>query len=256
MSESDLRFSENRDAEVAEYRSLSGAAVGGLLLGLLSPAALVDPVVWFLPLLGISVSLYALLRIRRNASSLTGRKAALWGLCLSLCFAAAAPSDWCYYRYRIREEAKQYAAEWFDLLAAGRPEKAFQLTLDPKKRQPLDDRLWEYYRNNPDVRRDLDRYVAPAKKDEKPKPVCTLLALGKSARTQYLDAIDQQTAEGMEVVSLRYAVTFEEEGAKKTFYLIVQLFRRNGEDGRAFWRINNCAGLEKKAEGTLNVNDL
>jgi hypothetical protein len=248
MSENSPRFSENPDADLAEYRTLSGAAVGGLLIGLLSPAALVDPIAWFIPPAGIAVSLYALLRIRQNPSALTGRKAALWGLFLSLCFAAAAPSDWCYYRYRVREEAKQHVALWFDLLAEGRPERAFQLTLDPKNRQPLDDRLWEYYRNNPVVRATLDRYVEPAKEGEKPKPVRTLLALGKSARTQYLDAFDQKTAEGMDIVALRYAVTFDDDdGTKKTFYLIVQLLRRKDEDGRAYWQINNCAGMEKKA---------
>jgi hypothetical protein len=248
MSEISPRFSQNPDADVAEYRSLSGAAVAGLILGLLSPAALVDPAAWFIPLVGISVSVYALLRIRRNASSLTGRKAALWGLYLALCFAAAAPADWFYYRYRIRREARQYAAEWFELLAEGRPEKAYQLTLDSKNRQPLDDRLWEYYRNNPVVRTTLDKYVAPAKEGEKPRPVRTLLALGKSARTRYIDVFDQQSDEGVEIVALRYAVTYEDEGAKKTFFLIVQLLRRKGEDGRACWRINNCAGLERKAE--------
>jgi hypothetical protein len=244
------RLAEDQDAEVAEYRTLSGAAVGGLILGLLSPAALVDSVAWCIPIAGILVSIYALWRIRRNDAALTGRKAAQWGLWLSLCFAAAAPADQLYYRYRIRQEARQFAAMWFDLLAAGRPERAFQLTLDVKNRQPLDDRLWEYYRNAPVVRATLDHYVAAAKEGEKPQPVRTLLALGKSAKAQYLDAPAQFQDVGMDVVYLRYAVTFDDAGAKKTFFLIVQLMRHKTEDGRAFWKISGCASPENKAEGS------
>jgi hypothetical protein len=243
------RRSEERDADVAVYRRVNGAAVAGLLLGLLSPAALVDSVAWCLPLAGIPVSAYALWRIRRNAAELIGRKAALWGLCLSLCFAAAAAADLYYYRYRICQEAKQFTAMWFELLAAGQPERAFQLTVDQKNRQPLDDRLWEYYRNTPLVRTALDHYVAPAKEGEKPQLVRTLLALGKSATVQYLDAPVIFKDVGADILFLRYAVTFDDAGVKKTFILIVQLMRIRTNDGYAFWRITSCGSPENKKEG-------
>jgi hypothetical protein len=233
---------ENRDMDVVEYRSLSGAAVVGLILGLLSPAAMVDTILWSVPFAGVLVSIYALMRIRRNADLLTGRKVALWGLWLSLCFAAAAPADRFYYRYRVRQEAIQFTALWFDLLAEGRPERSYQLTLGAKDRQPLDDRLWEYYRNNPVIRAGLDHYVAPAKEGEKPQPVRTLLTLGKSATVRYIDTPLQDQDVGVDVVNLRYAVTFDDAGAKKTFFLFLQLLRTKESDGRAFWKINNCAG--------------
>jgi hypothetical protein len=240
------RLSEDHDADVAAYRRISGAAVAGLILGLLSPAALVDTIVWCIPVLGIAVSMYALVQIRRNAGELSGRKAALWGLWLSLCFAAAAPADLLYYRYRICREADQFTMLWFDLLAEGRPERAYQLTTIPKDRQPLDDRLWDYYNNNPLPRASLDRFVAPAKAGDKPAVVRTLLALGKSAKVQYLGAPALANDQGVDIVFLRYAVTFEEAGAKKTFFLIVQLMRLTTEDGRAFWRINGPPSAESK----------
>jgi hypothetical protein len=243
------RLSEQREPDIAEYSSLSGAAVAGLLLGLLSPAALVDPLAWCIPAAGMLVSLYALMRIRRYAPALTGRNAALWGLCLSLCFAAAAPADWLFSRYRIRQEARQYAGLWFDLLAAGRPERAYQLMTEPKNRQPLDEHLWEYYRENPKVRFELDHFVAPAKLGEPPAPIRTLLALGKSARIRYLDTPFQASDAGNDVLTLRYAVTFDDAGAKKTFFLGVQLFRLKSADGRAVWKIGSCASPEKMREG-------
>jgi hypothetical protein len=239
------RFAEERDPDVAEYRRLSGAAVGALALGLLSPVALVDRVAWCVPVAGILVGGYAIWQIWRNAPTLSGRKMAIWGLWLSFCFAAAAPADWLFCRYLIRQEAKQYAGLWFDLLASGRPESAYQLSASLKDRQPLDDRLWEYYRNNPAEWRKLDSYVAPAKEGEEPRPIRTLLALGKSATARYLDTLQQFDDAGAEVLHLRYAVTFDDAGMKKTFFLVVQLVRLSSEDGRAVWRINGV-NPEKK----------
>jgi hypothetical protein len=238
------------DREVAEYRSVSGAAVVALILGILSPAAFVDPVVWGIPIAGALTGAFALFRIRRNPTTLVGRKAALVGLWLSVCFAIAAPTERFYYRYCIRAEAKQYAALWFELLADGRPERAFQLTVDPKNRQPLDDRLDEHYRKDPKQRKMLAQMVAPAPKGEKPSAVRTLLALGKSAETRYVDTVSQISEEGMEILQLRYAVTYaDESGQKKTFLLLVALVRRAVGDAPATWTIRGCDdGVEKKAE--------
>jgi hypothetical protein len=162
----------------------------------------------------------------------------LW---LSLCFAAAAPADWLFYRHLVRREAKEFAAAWFEMLADGHPEWAYQLAADPKNRHPLDDELWQFYRDNPRVWLEMDRFAAPAKEGQKPRPVRTLLALGKSAHVRYCETLSQQTLEGADIVLLRYAITFEDAGEKKTFFLLVQLLRRKTEDGRAYWRLMNCS---------------
>jgi hypothetical protein len=243
------RFSEAQDADVVAYRGLCGAAVVGLILGVLSPAALVDSVLWFIPAAGILVSAYALWKIARNAGELTGRKAALWGLGLSLCFAAAAPADFLYYRHRVCEEGNRFAMLWFELLADGRPERAFQLTMVPKDRQPLDDRLWDYYNKSVVQRASLDAFVAPSKDENRPTAVRTLLALGKSAKITYMGPAAIGTDQGVDIVFLRYAVTFDEAGAKKTFFVVLQLMRLKTEDGRAFWRINGPPIPENTANG-------
>jgi hypothetical protein len=210
---------------------------------------LVDSVLWFIPAAGILASAYALLKIRRNAGELTGRKAALWGLWLSLCFAAAAPADLFYYRHRVCEEANQFAMLWFELLADGRPERAFQLTTVPKDRQPLDDRLWDFYNSNVMARAALDGFVAPAKEGNPPTAVRTLLALGKSAKVTCMGPVAMGSDQGVDIVFLRYAVTFDDAGAKKTFFLVLQLMRLKTEDGRAFWRINGPPSPENMPAG-------
>ena len=68
----------------------------------------------------------ALWQIAVQAPNLVGRKAALAGLLLGVTFAVAVPTDTGLYRYFIRREARQFAAQWIedvrngDVLAAHR----------------------------------------------------------------------------------------------------------------------------------------
>lgn len=69
------------------YRSLSGAAVVSLILGVVSVVALLDFwVLKVLPAFGLVLALVAIVRIRRQSDELTGMKAAKLGLALSLAF--------------------------------------------------------------------------------------------------------------------------------------------------------------------------
>ncbi len=92
-----FHLSVDPDADIVEYRALCVLAVAALILGLASPLAVVDPLLWTVPICGTIVSAAALWRIARN-SSLTGRRLALAGLWLSVVFAVAGPVDWRLYR--------------------------------------------------------------------------------------------------------------------------------------------------------------
>ncbi|MBN2578969.1 MAG: hypothetical protein JXB10_08255 [Pirellulales bacterium] len=235
------------DKSLAEYRTLSVSAVVGLVLGLLSPLALAAPLLWGFPLTGVLVSLWSLWRIRRQATIVTGRAVALWGLALSLVFAAAGPADWFVTRWRIEKEARQFAKLWFELLAREQPERAYQLTLSPKLRQPLDDRLWQYYRGAPEWRLKLEQFTEPAPKGESPRLVRTLLALGESARVRYWGTLRHDHEGFLDSVLQRYAVTFEDAGGKKTFFAVLHLGRHHGPDADPEWQILSASGEEKPA---------
>ena len=169
--------------------SLSGWAMMGLALGLLSPLALLDPVFWALPILSALVCGWALRAIKQNAPAMLGRKAALAGLWLAVFSLAAASGDWLYYRWRMRSEAEQVATFWFELLAKNRPEFAFQLTLPPTQRRPLDDRIWDFYNDSDKLSKSLEKYVSPGKPEQPPQLVRTLLALGDSAQVRYVSTV-------------------------------------------------------------------
>ena len=98
-------LTDRQDTRIAEYRAVSSSAVAGLILGLLSPAAAIDPVLWAVPIAGIIFSSLSLRRIAQNAPALIGRKAAIVGLILSIFFGSAAVTDWCAYRAMLRRQS-------------------------------------------------------------------------------------------------------------------------------------------------------
>ena len=96
------RLAEAPELEACtQYRSISSLAIVGLLFGLLSPLALVDPVGWLVPFTAIVVCVAAILRIRCRAASMMGRKAAFCGLFLAVLSAAAAVTEWFAFRFFV-----------------------------------------------------------------------------------------------------------------------------------------------------------
>jgi len=74
------------------YRALSTSAVASLIVGLLSCLAILDWMLVAVPLVGIGLSLFALVKVRRNADEVTGQGLARAGLALSLMFAVLGPA--------------------------------------------------------------------------------------------------------------------------------------------------------------------
>ena len=75
-----------------QYRSLSTSAVASLIVGLLSSAAILDWSLLAIPLVGIALSTYALLKVRSHRDELSGEALARTGLVLSLLFAVLGPA--------------------------------------------------------------------------------------------------------------------------------------------------------------------
>ena len=175
----EVHISDHRDAEFAAYRALAPQAVAGLIFGLLAPLALIDPLLCLMPALGLLFSCWALRRIKNDSSALTGRGMAMVGLTISLLIAVAAPTEWLVYRWRVRDEARQFSALWFRYLVQDEPQKAHQLTMPPQRRLPFDQRLWDFYRN-PRSREALQGYVSSP-------TVRALLTLGPRSRVRFYD---------------------------------------------------------------------
>ena len=234
------QLTDHDDAEAARYQALSSLAVVGLVLGMLGFAALFEPWLWVVPLLGLLTSGLALRRIARDAPALSGRRTALAGLVLSVLFSAAVPANWLVYRWLVRCEAQRFAACWFEFLADGQPQKAHQLTQHPAYRQPLDERLADWYQRRRGRLDQLQWYVA-ASPSEPRWPVHTLLTLGNKARVRYHQTTDQTRAGRRDLLCQVYAVTYEKDGREKSFFVELHLERWQLDSSRANWQILGAA---------------
>lgn len=225
-----------QDAEVTEYQAVSGLAVAGLIAGLLGPLALLHPSLWLVPLVAVLLCGLALKRIADEAPALVGRKAALTGLVVSALCLGTSVSGWLTYRRLVDAEAGRFAPHWFAFLRQGEPQKAFQLMIHPNGRRPLDEGLWDYYLANSNQREEIEAFLAG---DE----VRALLALGAKADVRYYDTEGQYRDDGADLVEQVYAVTYEEAGQKKSFFVRLTLSRICPlETGRAYWQVANVEG--------------
>jgi hypothetical protein len=225
------RITDRHDAEMAQYRSLCATAVLGLILGLLSPLAIVSRPLLVVPLLGAAVSGLALWRIARNVTELAGRKAALVGLILSCFFAASVGSQRFYYNRLICSEAEQFASIWFGLLAEDRPYDACQLFLKRDERRQSQKSLGDFYRNRPKLREEIDsKYLGLP-------PVKLLLELGPKAKVQDMQTVGLQQKPQSNFVQQVYSVSYVEDGKNKTVPIELNMERKVHPDGRVGWQI-------------------
>lgn len=134
--------------ESAEYRSLSPGAIVGLVLGLLSPLALVTPLLGFLPIVAAAVSWFAIRSIRKSPETRTGAGFALAGLGLSVAVVAAV-----YAQGRVATSLHQAAAErvaeqFLDRLRGEDLAGAYELTLIHRRRLPTSEAAKMFYESD------------------------------------------------------------------------------------------------------------
>lgn len=204
--------SPTNDEAAPSYQAISPQAVGGLLLGLISVAALFHVLFWFVPLLAVAMCGWALRRIAVYWPTYTGRTAALVGLALAVFWGTAAPVSWWIQRASLVEDAEQFAEGWFDLLRHDDPLRAHQLTLAPSARRPFDAALPNVYRDDPPLRAELEEFVAQP-------PVRALLALGEQAQVRLYHTDQVGGDASLQIVVQTYAISHGEPGARKTFFV-------------------------------------
>ena len=214
------RLAEAPDPQAfTQYRSVCGLAIVGLLFGLLSPLALIDPAAWLVPLVAVIICWTAILRIRRHDTVMIGRKAAICGLVIAVLSGTTAVSQWFSHRSFVERQAREVATAWFALLADDQPLKAHQLNLIPAERKPLDGDLPGVYKRRLKNREDLDEFL------EKPL-VRTILGLGKKADIRFYKCEGMWGPFGKENVKEIYLISFDDEnGKRKTFFASVLLRR-------------------------------
>ncbi|HLA85082.1 MAG TPA: hypothetical protein VJL29_09825 [Thermoguttaceae bacterium] len=229
------RLAPALEAERDDYRALSGLAVAALVLGLFSAVALVDPRAALVSVAGIVVACLALRKIASSGGELLGRKAAIAGLLLSLLLGGVALGHCLTYRWLLASQARRVGTQWFDLIARGRPELAYQLFLAPDDRHSSGGDIWDFYCSDATRHDSLEHYLTMPE-------VRTLLALGPKATVRPYAVEDIDTRANENRVVTIYSVTFDRDGRGTTF--LVRLTARRipaGPAAGAGWQL---VGLE------------
>lgn len=106
--------------ELPGYRPVSVLAVAAAVVGVCSAAALVAPVLWMVPLVGVGLALAALADVAGPAGGKAGRAAALAGLALSLGFGAQAATTAAGTHWLTCRRAEAAARYWLEAVCDGR----------------------------------------------------------------------------------------------------------------------------------------
>lgn len=240
--------------ELVSYRAVSPLAVVSLLLGLASAAALIHPLVWFLPPMAAGLAAYSLWVVAARKGELVGRGAALAGLALAILFGVWAPARLFTRQARLYAEARERADEWFNLVRAGRLYEAYELHLSVEARQMGDSSLADYYG-------DLSQPIEPSKRasaQDFPRPdpksqfrdffdaplLRKLVIAGQRGELvfQKNESHDYRPDLSNDKLTLLYELRYSQEGQAYSLPLEITLTRTFDEKARhANWHVNNIS---------------
>jgi hypothetical protein len=211
--------------QFAEYRVLSGWAVWSLVLGVLSPLALVNAVLWTLPLAGMACAVVALQATGQEGVS--GRRLAWFGLVASIFFFCAATTQFLASdRFRLRK-AQHLAELWIDLVQEGRLNEAHQWTLSSELRVERLELLSAFYAENAEQDQKRKEYFRKAGLRE-------LAEWGTSAQVDCISAKRTQADPSNQTFEFDYHVSQNTQAVR----LSLRVIRRRYADIRLVtWRI-------------------
>jgi hypothetical protein len=215
MSASDLRFTSEQEPHVENYHPLCGLAVASLVLGILSPLAVINLYWVAAPLLSVVLALAALRRIRSSGGELSGRRLAVAALAIACFFATWAMSRDVGRRWILARDAREFCDAWLRQMVEGNVLEAYQWALDPGDRVAADVPLEAYYQRNEEAANNLEVYygVLPFKADDKTSAL---------REFRYLGTENVMTAEtGEDLIVLRYELIHDVDGEPKSDVVLI-----------------------------------
>ncbi len=223
------KFSDASEPDLPEYRVLSGLAVIGFVLGLLSALSIVHITLSFLGAAAALCCVIALVRISAAPSETSGRRLALAGLVLAVLWTTAGLAKEVTHQRLLDIHSRQFAVHWFQYLKDGEPAKACELRLSALSRRPLNEGLLDEFLSSSEEYEVLTNLVATPE-------VRALLALGDRAQVRHYAFAGAGANDATQI----YAVTYEEAGVKKSFLVRMGLTRsRFPLYGLSGWKVSS-----------------
>lgn len=207
------RFTSPLEGEIPQYRPLCGLAVTGLILGLLSSLAILHIGFGVIGLAAILAAAGAMIRIGRTPG-MVGRGLAIAAIVLAIFWTAAAWGKDVTHAYLMSTQSREFALLWFNFLRNNEPEKAMELGNSPRGRRAFNARLIDHYLTDRDSYEAFQGFVVNPE-------VRALLKLGQRAQVRFYQAESPDN----ERVAADFAVTYEEGGVTKTFFVRLYLRR-------------------------------
>lgn len=221
--------------ELPDYRPLCVPAAVGLAMGALSFLALLHPVMCFVPVLAIGVNVYALVLLARS-DRMVGRAAAVCGLCLALIFGVTEPVRVISYHWLAYRDGSQFGRQWIQAIQDGNLYLAHQMSVMPNDRKAPGDDLPALYSKSDSLRTELENYL-------KTPAITTLRSLGTRATVRHYQTERVETDGRHDLVEDVYAVTYDEDGRPKTFFIKLNMWRNLKSDaGPRLWRVQGPDG--------------
>ncbi|TWT43441.1 hypothetical protein [Botrimarina hoheduenensis] len=212
------------DDELA-YRSLSPLAVTGLVMGVLSCAALVEPWLIALPVIAAAISLVAAASIARSPETLTGRNLAVTGLALAVAVFMAVQVSTRVSQHLHQSSAELIADRFVEALAAEDFVSAYELTLGLRYRRPSHDLAELYYESDEQARGQLDKFRSDL--------AIQTLAGGEA---QFLDASSIGVKPGgLETITRRYELPAVEDAPSQRVLLELTRSSPRLSGPRSWW---------------------
>lgn len=226
---SSAAFHVDDSEQASGYRTLSIPAIVSLVLGLASPLCFGAPLLFVIPIAGIAISLFALIRIDSSGGALAGRPAAVVGLILSTAMVVA-PTTRAYVIEHVRtKQGIEFADSWLNFVTSGQTEKAFKLTNDSLKGPPP-----------PDPEHKSDKPADPYDTFLAQPLIKALSALGADAQVQLLEVSGYDPHSFEQVfVQARYEVkpAGSKPGAAPVTIVLTLQHGRLAREGRSRWMV-------------------
>jgi hypothetical protein len=221
-------LSESGEGRYEGYRSVSRLAIGALFLGVLAPLALIHPILFAVPWIGLIVSWRALHNIGLPDSSATGYRLAMTGLIMAIVFGSWAPAKIIVEHFVLSRQARQFSARWIDLVRDGKLQDAHRWMLAPIQRPDPRMSTQQYYEENVELQQDLEEEFTS-------EPGNLIASNGRQGTLHYLgvDHIRGKTTD--REIDLIFELRFADSDRPPIRF--VTSVRRVIEDGVTRWQV-------------------
>jgi hypothetical protein len=222
--------------EEPDYHPMSGLAVAGLILGLVSAAAFLSTVAWALAGVAVLVNMIALVQVARSDPPRMGRRAAQVGLVISLFCLAGAITVHLSQSWLCRAHARSVVELWLTKVLEGDMEIADQLTLLPQNRLGGLESLRQEYQEQPFLRDRLEAY-------KKADAMKQLMDAAGRASFSLVDVVEQISDAVQEVVVFRYRIDVQRADRLESFEVTIGATRPEGSSKAvSTWRVQAPGG--------------